>query len=235
MAAYEDQQSIAAQSSRTFLPPQRGFSIAVSLSDEGDDSPSSSSSSLEEDSSLEEIEIFVQSPTSAQRRQRIARRDKAMSACCAPVCARHGIRRMASAREGWPGLQPIGKAREESQEAVSEQQLKRRAAEHTMRACLKQLAFKQQLRFRHVGSEDVSPTQQMKERQQVRTAAQDFTETYGKTLDIFEQHMTLRKPTRRHSIAIADLQAYSEETLASDSSVRRHSCDCWMGPPAACL
>jgi hypothetical protein len=176
----------------------------------------------------------VQSPVSAQRRQRIARREKAMSACCASVCAQHGFRRMASAREGWPGLRPI-LAREKSQEAVSEEQIKRRANEHCMPAQLKQLSLKQRLRFSPVGSEEGSSTQRIENRQQVCAAAKGFTEIYAQTLDIFEQHMTMRPPTRRHSIAIADLQAYSEETPMSGSSVRRYSCDCSLAPPASCL
>jgi hypothetical protein len=104
---------------------------------------------------------------------------------------------------------------EQSQEAVSEDQIKRRAAEALKWANLKQFAFKQQLHFGHVGSEDVSPTQQMRKRQQVRSAAQDFQVLWGKTLDIFEEHMTMRPPMRRHSIAMADLQAYSSEILSS--------------------
>lgn len=230
MAAYEDQQSIAAMSTKIVLPPRCEFPLAASLCDEEDASPSSSSSSSsDEESSIEDMEIFVQSPSAARRRQRMQSEEKAM--CCARTSSRNGIRRVATTVEGWPGSQTSCKAGEELRKTASEpteQQIKKRAAEHTMVANLKQLVFKQQLRFRHVGSEDVSPSHRLRDRQQVRSAAQDFQVTYGKTLDIFQENMTSRPPSRRHSITMGDLLAYSID----DSNTRRHSCDCSMGPVA---
>jgi len=171
----------------------------------------------------EDIEIFVHSPNTAMRKRRSKKRDTVISMGSAPVCARFGIRRVASAPAGWPGLLPVCEAFEESQEEFATGVM-RRASEHTMWANLKHLAHKQ--KFRSTLCEEFSPTRRVRERKQVQAAAQGFTMTWGKTVDLFEQNMTLRPPTKRHSIAIGDLRAYSPATpLSAASPMKRHSLD----------
>lgn len=181
----------------------------------------------------EDTEIFVLSPNTAMRKRRSAKRDKAISMCSAPVCARFGIRRVASAPEGWPGLLPVCEAAEESREEFTTGVM-RRASEHVMWANLKHLAYKQQVRFSHAPCEEPSPSRRVRERQKVQSAAQVFTETWGKTVDIFEQNMTLRPPTKRHSISITDLRAYSPATPVTGSPMKRHSLDSTRSLMAAC-
>jgi len=89
--------------------------------------------------------------------------------------------------------------------------VQRRASEQTMVLGLKSLASRQQWRYPEPVKED--SCQRVMLRKKVNGEARRFTEIYARTVDIFDQFMTLDPPVeKRHSIDLAELQDYCSNT-----------------------
>jgi hypothetical protein len=176
--------------------------------EEEEDEDGSSSSSVEDSCDIPVTRPRVRTYTSTMRRASERRRSSDQT-----------LRRSASAPMGWPDLQPCEASEvrtrlavphcEESEEAVPDEAIKRRLAEFMMPLNLKQLAFKQSRRYGNFLEEgDVSPTQHIRNRQEVRSAAQNFQVQYGQAYEVFQRTMTTRLSKRLHTTGVAELPAY---------------------------
>lgn len=191
----------------------------------------------------ENTAVFLKSPNTSKRQRRERLQTNARRGRSPTKLASMGLRRAASAPAAlnraeseectalaeWCGVgsSPVasfrgdvhGEGRARSKEDLHAG-IMRRANEQTMVANLKQLSVKQRLRCGHCDA----GTPRMRRRQQVGATAAAFTEMYGKTVGILEEHMTLTPPCRCHSLMGIDLSEY-DTPPSSESPVNRQARD----------